>query len=289
MITTVRGEFDGAARLGLELEVFAGGLDTGFEQVVLLALAVRLGADNDLVFGIHSGNAGIALNDPVTGLHLGAVIVGDIALDSAAADALALVVVIKKSLDLFGSLGQFAALLFLPFDDGFIQAVLVGLAVLTEHAPHGLFHLELLFLEIGLGAAPLLTGVAGQLTAIDGEHLFADQSFRVTDHQHLKKQLFNLPMSGGNKVGDGGEVGLPVGGYGDKQDVLSAQLLDLATAGDAFGIGQQHDLQQNRRIIGRAATIVIMVAMVENRQIQTLFDEVGEIAFKAAGEYLLIE
>ena len=37
--------------------------------------------DDNLMFGIDSGDAGIALNDAFVGRHLGAVIVGAIALD----------------------------------------------------------------------------------------------------------------------------------------------------------------------------------------------------------------
>jgi hypothetical protein len=50
----------------------------------------------------------------------------------------------------------------------------VGLTV------HGSLHLLRLMPELGPGTAALLGGVAGQLDAVDGEHLAHDQALRVT-------------------------------------------------------------------------------------------------------------
>ena len=46
-----------------------------------------------------------------------------------------------------------------------------------------------------VGAAALLAGVAGQLDAVDGEHVAPDQALGIAGHQHLGKERLDLIRS----------------------------------------------------------------------------------------------
>ena len=67
---------------------------------MLLRLAKGLRMDDDLMPGIDGSHAVIALNHAVAGLHLGAVVVGDVALARLAGLARFVVVVIEPGLEL---------------------------------------------------------------------------------------------------------------------------------------------------------------------------------------------
>ena len=55
-----------------------------------------------------------------------------------------------------------------------------------------------------------------------------------------------------------------------KDDVGLAAPLDLAAGGDAFGVGEQYDLQQDGRIVGQAAGAADCYALVDtNGEIST--------------------
>jgi len=82
-------------------------------------------------------------------------------------------------------------------------------------------------------------------------------------------------------------VGLTVGGQGHKQYVLAADPFDLATAGDAARIGQQHDLQQHGGIVGGRTGGVVAVALMEVLQVEVVIDHVVEGIFKGAGQDLI--
>jgi hypothetical protein len=62
---------------------------------------------------------------------------------------------------------------------GFDRLV-VFFAMAFEHDAGGGFELGGLVFEVGAGAALLFAGVAGQLDAVDGEHLASNQSLTVT-------------------------------------------------------------------------------------------------------------
>ena len=90
-----------------------------------------------------------------------------------------------------------------------------------------------------------------------------------------------------DKLGQGGEVRNGIAGQCFKDDVGLATPLDLKAGGDAFGVGEQYDLQQNGRIVGQAAGVVIAVFRVKNRQVQLVFDQVVNRVFEGAGLELL--
>ena len=72
---------------GMRLAECGYGRDAGQQQGLFAARAIGFGMQHDLVFGIDGGNAGIALDNAVRSGHLGAVVVGAMALEHAAAAA----------------------------------------------------------------------------------------------------------------------------------------------------------------------------------------------------------
>ena len=63
----------------------------------------------------------------------------------------------------------------------------VVLAVAFEHLLGGGFEFVSLMGEVGPRAALGFGGVAGQLDAVDGEHVPADQALPMAEKQHLGK------------------------------------------------------------------------------------------------------
>lgn len=219
-------------------EVLRDLLQHRLQQTVLLTAAEGFGGDHHLVLAIDGGDAVVALNHAVTGLHLGAVVVGDVALDHVAAAAGLLFVVRQEFLDLVAGGQQRLDLLLLALPDRFVsRPFFVLITVLLEHVAHRAIDLAGLLLQIGPGAAPLLRSVRGHLAAIDGEHFFADQPQLIADQQHLAKKRGDFLMAAGDEIGDGGEVRTAVGGNGHEDDILTAQRFDLAAAGETPGVG----------------------------------------------------
>jgi hypothetical protein len=103
----------------------------------------------------------------------------------------------------------------------------------------------------------------------------------------LLEQLFNLIGVLTNKLGQGGEVRDCIAGQRFKDDVGLTAPLDLAAGGDAFGVSEQNDLQQDGGIVGQAAGVVVAIFWVKNRQIQLVFNQVVNGVFKSAGLELL--
>ena len=100
--------------------------------------------------------------------------------------------------------------------------------------------------------------------------ILADQVKLVTDEEYFKEEIDDLGIEGGNEVGDGGEVGGGITGEGHEDDVLPAALLDFPAGGDAPGVGIEDDLQQDGGIIGGGAGVVIAIALVKYRKIDSL-------------------
>ncbi len=190
-------------------------VDHRFQQTMFLALALAegLGADDHLVFGIDRGDPDIALDHPVTGFHLGALVVGEVALHFFAGVPQALLVLLEKPVDLVAGFEQgFDLLLFALADHRVIFALAVFVPMLVQHVTHGPVDFSALLFQGLMGAAPLLGGVGGKLAAVDGEHLLADQPHFVTDQQHLMEEFADLFGGTADEVRDGREVRPGVGG-----------------------------------------------------------------------------
>ena len=105
----------------------------------------------------------------------------------------------------------------------------VFFAVAFEHDTGGGLKLGVRVFEVGAGAALLFAGVAGQLDAVDGEHLAPDQSLPVAQVEDLGEDAGDVIGKGRDKPGDGGEVRLGVAGEGDEGDVVAADGFDALT------------------------------------------------------------
>src|SRR5690606_20361828 len=73
-LTAVVAGIGGVAGIGAAQRVC--GVDDGFEQRLFRAGAVCLGVDDDLRLLVHGGDAGVALDHPFAGGHLGRFVVG---------------------------------------------------------------------------------------------------------------------------------------------------------------------------------------------------------------------
>ncbi len=161
--------------------------------------------------------------------------------------------------------------------------------MLGQHVAHRAVDLAALLFQTFMGAAPFFGGVGGQLASVDGEHLLADQTHVIADQQYLLKELGDFFGGRGDELGDGCEVGAGIGGQGHEQHVLVAKRLDAPAAGDAPGVGQQHDLEQQRRVVGTAAGVLVAVLVVKDTQVEFLIDQVVQGVFERAGQDLAIE
>ena len=139
-----------------------------------------------------------------------------------------------------------------------------------------------------MGATPLLRGVGGQFAAVNGKHVLADQAQLIADQYNLAEQVTDGFGGAGDEIGDRAVIGPQVRGQGHEDDVLPAQGLDAAAAGDAFGIGQDDDLQQQPGVIGRSAVVVVAVILVEGAQLELFIDQPGKGVLEAAGQDLLL-
>jgi len=158
-----------------------------------------------------------------------------------------------------------------------------------EQKVHGSVDLLSLLAQVLFGPAPFLGGIRGHLAAVDGEHLPPQKAHLAADQQDLTEQRGDLPGRAGDELGDGREVWTAVGRDRHEDHVLAAECLDLAAAGDAARVGQQHDLQQNRRSVGRAARRIILELGIEDTQIEFIIDQVMDGVLEGAGENLVLK
>ena len=168
-------------------------------------------------------------------------------------------------------------------------APLIFLPMLGQHAADGTLHLSGLLIQLGSCAAPLPQGIGRQLAAIDGEHFPADELHVVADQQHFQKQWRNFLGHGRDEIGNGREVGLAIGRQRHEHHILMAAALDLAARSDAARIGEQDDLEQNGRMPGWRTACIVMVTIIEDRQIEFVVDEMVERMLERAREDLLRE
>jgi len=242
------------------------------------------------MLGIDGGHAGVALNHAVAGRHLGALIVGDVALDFLAAAADPFFVLDQKVLDLAaGGLQRLDLLLFALPPRRLRGLPTIFFAVPLEQKAHRPVDLLCFLPQVLFGPAPLLGSVRGHLAAVDGKHLPAQQAHFAADQQHLAEQGGDLLGRVRNEGGNGGEVGPAVGRERHEDHVLATECFDLAATGDPPRIGQQHDLQQNRRIIGRATCFIVLELGVEDAQVEFVVDQEVDGVLEGAGENLVLK
>lgn len=141
-------------------------------------------------------------------------------------------------------------------------------------------------LELGAGAAALLGGVAGQLDAVDGEHLAPDQALRVTDQEHLLEHFANQLPQARDEGGDGGEVRAGVPAQSNEGDVIAARAFDGPAGDDAPRVGQQHDLEQHGRGVRTRAGVVVGKARVKAAEVDLVIEQVVQRVLECSGQQL---
>ena len=170
-------------------------------------------------------------------------VVGEIALERLAGFADLVVIVGQPGLEFPDVTAERPAILFLLGRKIRGNAAGISFAMYLEHAVYGPFQLLLLLLQFGPGAAPFLASIRGQLTAVNGKQLLADQSQLITVEQHIPKDRLDLSGHGRDKMGYGGEVRLGVRRERHEDHILPAGPLDFTTGKEATVIGIEHDLQ----------------------------------------------
>jgi hypothetical protein len=170
-------------------------------------------------------------------------------------------------------------------------AVVAGVArlVLFDHTRDGGFDLRGFALEVGAAAALGLGGVAGELHAVDGEHVAADETLAVAHHEHLGEDTGDGLAVIGNEGGNGAVVRLAVTAQRDEDDVVPAGGLDAARADDAAAVGEEHDLEQHAGVVRGGAGQVVPEHRGERREVEFVIDEHVQRMLEGAGKDLLGE
>ncbi len=91
-----------------------------------------------------------------------------------------------------------------------------------------------------------------------------------------------------DETGDGGEVRMAVGGQGYKDDILAAGAGDQSRGGDAGGVCEEDDLEQDGGVIGGCAGMVVVEAVKEDGEVQFI-DDLVERELEGAGLKLLAQ
>ena len=78
--------------------------------------------------------------------------------------------------------------------------------------------------QFGMSAAAFFAGVAGELDAVDGEHVAPNHALSITGHTDLAEQGFDLPTEAAYELGNVGVAGLAVAADGDEPDIERAGL-----------------------------------------------------------------
>jgi hypothetical protein len=161
-----------------------------------------------------------------------------------------------------------------------------------EQGLHGGFHFVGLVDEVGPGAAALFACVGGQLDAVDGEHLAADQALCIADQKRLFEDLTDQVTQTADEGGDGGEVGAAVTAEGDEDDVAMLQALhkrsmprlEITPRRVVNRASQQHDLEQHGGREGRRTGVVVVEACVEGAEVDLVVEQMAQRVLEGAGQ-----
>ncbi len=187
-----------------------------------LPFAVSLGIDDDLVFLINHRYAVVPLDYSMVGRHLGALRVGDIALSFIATGADVLGMGLQKLFDLTNLAFERGQLLVVLFSHGTKLFSGVSATMTGDDLLGGSFVFLLLVQKFFVGATPLFGSIGRELAAVDGKGLFANQSQGIGVDQHIAKDAGDFFVQARNKIGDGGEMRLAIGGKRFELDVALA-------------------------------------------------------------------
>src|SRR5213076_3630562 len=121
------------------------------QQRVLLGFAEGLRVHHDLMLAVHDRHPVVALDDPLRGLHLGTVVVGEVALLHPPAGPDLVRVALKKPPDLLQRRLEGLDLLAPRHPQRFLVPRRVGVAVTAHQMLNRTFHLRDLLLEVPPG------------------------------------------------------------------------------------------------------------------------------------------
>jgi len=123
--------------------------------------------------------------------HLGTLVISDITFDFVATAPFTDLILCQKTFDFAGSGFQFFDLLGFTFNADSMLLLVIDLFVLIQHPLHGPINLFVFLLKLFVAAAPLFGGIGGEFAAINGEHLFTDQSQLVAHQNDLSEEFTN--------------------------------------------------------------------------------------------------
>jgi len=243
-----------------------------------------------VVGAVDRSDPGVALDDPLPGGHLRALVVGAIALAHPAGRPAPILGMRGQPIPQLGrvALEALEAPLFLGAAIWLGGQRIRG-AMARHHRRRGGFELRRLPLEVGAGAAAVLGRVAGELHAVDGEHLAPDQPLPIADRHDGGEHVRDGVAQRADEVGDGGEVRGGVAAEGEEGDVLAAEARDPTAADDTVRVRTEHDLEQHGGRIRGRARVVVAEARVEGRQVDRVRQQVVRGVLEGAGQQLLGE
>ena len=117
----------------------------------------------------------------------------------------------------------------------------------------------------------------------------SEQTLLVAYQQYLLKDGFNSVRVATDKAGNARKVRHRIAGQSLEDNIVLTLPLNLATGGDALRVSKQNNLEQYGGVIGLATAAIVVVLVVESRQVNMVINEVMQREFEGAGLDLLFE
>jgi hypothetical protein len=149
----------------------------------------------------------------------------------------------------------------------------VVLTMALQHGHRRDFELGGLPFEVHPRPTPMLGRVAGELHAIDGEHLAPDQPLGVADRDHRSEHPRDVRAQRAHEVRDRREMRTGIAAQGNEPHMLATGPLDPAAAHAPLGVREEHHLQDHRRRIRRGACLVVPKARIKCGQIDRVIEQ----------------
>ena len=115
---------------------------------------------------------------------------------------------------------------------------------------------------------------------------FADQALGIAHHQHVAKHRFHVLAQGRHEVRQRREMRLLIARQRNEHHVLHTRPRHRARRGDAARVGEQHYLEQYRRIVGRRASAVVLEACSKTIEVNLVVDQVAQRVLEGARQQL---
>ena len=112
--------------------------------------------------------------------------------------------------------------------------------------------------QFGMSAAAFFAGVAGELDAVDGEHVAPNQALSITGHTDLAEQGFDCPPRPHTNLAMWVWLGW-LSPLMAMNWTLSAQAWLNGAAGDqALAVGEQDYLEHDAGVIGTGTDFIVL-------------------------------